>query len=56
MNPMVGVIDGFRWCVLGPGFEPYWPGFFASLAAVLLLLGCGVVYFRTTEKRFADVI
>jgi len=56
LNPMVGVIDGFRWCVLGPGFEPYWPGFFASMGATLLLLACGVTYFRTTEKRFADVI
>ena len=56
LNPMVGVIDGFRWCVLGAGFEPYWPGFAASLGAALLILGCGVVYFRTTEKRFADVI
>jgi len=56
LNPMVGVIDGFRWCVLGHGFEPYWPGFLASQAAVLLCLGSGIVYFRTTEKRFADVI
>jgi lipopolysaccharide transport system permease protein len=56
LNPMVGVIDGFRWCVLGPGFLPYWPGFWASMGAVFLVLGAGVVYFRTTEKRFADVI
>jgi len=56
LNPMVGVIDGFRWCVLGPGFEPYWPGFLASLAVVFLFLASGVIYFRTTEKRFADVI
>jgi lipopolysaccharide transport system permease protein len=56
LNPMVGVIDGFRWCILGSGFEPYWPGFFASMAGVLLLLVSGIVYFRTTEKRFADVI
>jgi len=56
LNPMVGVIDGFRWCVLGAGFEPYWAGFLASMGAVLLVLGSGVIYFRTTEKRFADVI
>ena len=56
LNPMVGVIDGFRWCVLGPRFEPYWPGFLASLAVMFLLLSSGIVYFRTTEKRFADLI
>jgi lipopolysaccharide transport system permease protein len=56
LNPMVGVIDGFRWCILGPTFEPYWPGFLASLCATLLLLASGVLYFRTTEKVFADVI
>jgi lipopolysaccharide transport system permease protein len=56
LNPMVGVIDGFRWCVLGPGFEPYWPGFAASLGMLALVLVTGVVYFRTTEKGFADVI
>jgi lipopolysaccharide transport system permease protein len=56
LNPMVGVTDGFRWCVLGNKFEPYWPGFCASLGLVLVFLVFGVIYFRTTEKRFADVI
>ena len=56
LNPMVGVIDGFRWCILGPGFEPYWPGFWASVGVVLLLLVSGMLYFRGTEKTFADVI
>jgi lipopolysaccharide transport system permease protein len=56
MNPMVGVIDGFRWCVLGGNFEPYWPGFFASIGATIVLAFSGVVYFRSTEKTFADVI
>ena len=56
LNPMVGVLDGFRWCVLGPGFEPYWPGFFASMGAMIPLLVSGIIYFRTTEKQFADVI
>ena len=32
LNPMVGVIDGFRWAILGPRFEPYWPGFWISLS------------------------
>ncbi len=56
LNPMVGVIDGFRWCVLGGSFEPYWPGVGASLAVVAVLAVTGVVYFRSMEKTFADVI
>lgn len=56
LNPMVGVIDGFRWCILGPQFEPNWSGFFISLAMVLVLLVSGALYFRNVEKTFADVI
>jgi len=56
LNPMVGVIDGFRWCVLGDKFEPYWPGFFASFGITIVLLATGLFYFRSTEKTFADVI
>ena len=56
LDPLVGVIDGFRWCVLGPNFEPYWPGFWSGLAVVLVLLVTGAYYFRSTEKTFADVI
>ncbi|MFZ5994940.1 MAG: ABC transporter permease [Thermodesulfobacteriota bacterium] len=56
LNPMVGVIDGFRWAILGPQFEPYWPGFWVSLAMVLVMLVSGAYYFRYFEKTFADVI
>jgi lipopolysaccharide transport system permease protein len=56
LNPMVGVIDGFRWCVLGTNFEPYWPGFAVSIAVILLLLVSGAFYFRRMEKTFADVV
>lgn len=56
LNPMVGVIDGFRWAILGPLFEPFWPGFWISLSMVILLLVTGVFYFRFFEKTFADVI
>jgi len=56
LNPMVGVIDGFRWAILGPQFEPYWPGFWVSLAMVIVLLVSGAYYFRYFEKTFADII
>ena len=56
LNPMVGVIDGFRWCVLGAKFEPHWGGFAASVGVIAVLLVTGAIYFRTAEKTFADVI
>lgn len=56
LNPMVGVIDGFRWCVLGGSTAIYVPGFLASLAVTVLLLWLGVVHFRKQEKQFADLI
>lgn len=54
LNPMVGIIDGFRWCILGD--EMYWPGFFVSAAVILFFLWLGIWYFRRTEKSFADNI
>jgi lipopolysaccharide transport system permease protein len=56
LNPMVGVIDGFRWAILGEGSRIYLPGFAISLVIVCLLLVTGIWYFRSTEKSFADVI
>jgi len=56
LNPMVGVIDGFRWAILGSKFVPYWPGFCASLGVVAALFVAGAYYFRATERTFADVI
>lgn len=56
LNPMVCVIDGFRWAVLGNDSQMYLPGFFLSLGIVTALLIYGVVYFRKTEKSFADII
>ena len=56
LNPMVGVIDGFRWAILGGDTRLYWPGFLLSLSLVLVILVTGIVYFRKTEKTFADVI
>ncbi|MGA7932921.1 MAG: ABC transporter permease [Kovacikia sp.] len=56
LNPMVGVIDGFRWAILGGNFSLYLPGFLLSLALVLLVLVTGIWYFRNVERTFADVI
>jgi lipopolysaccharide transport system permease protein len=56
INPMVGVIDGFRWAILGGNTQLYWPGFLLSLSLVLVMLITGIIYFRKTEKTFADVI
>ena len=56
INPMVGVIDGFRWAILGGNTQLYWPGFILSLSLVLVILVTGIIYFRKTEKTFADVI
>lgn len=56
LNPMVGVIDGFRWCVLGGRAAIYWPGFGLGLAVIALALWLGVRQFRRLEKSFADLI
>jgi lipopolysaccharide transport system permease protein len=56
LNPMVGVIDGFRWAILGGNSQLYWPGFLLSLFLVILILITGIYYFRKTEKSFADII
>jgi lipopolysaccharide transport system permease protein len=56
LNPMVGVIDGFRWAILGAENRLYWPGMALSLVLVLMIAITGVLYFRKMEKRFADVI
>ena len=55
LNPMVGVIDGFRWAILGEQ-NLYWPGFGISVAGVALIIISGIWYFRRTERTFADVI
>ena len=56
LNPMVGVIDGFRWAILGQESVIYWPGFWLSLGIVGLVLVTGIWYFRKMERTFADVI
>jgi lipopolysaccharide transport system permease protein len=56
LNPMVGVIDGFRWSILGGDSKLYLPGLALSMGLVLVLLIVGIVYFRKVERMFADVI
>lgn len=55
VNPMVGVIDGFRWAILGTT-DLYVPGLILSAGISLALAWGGMRYFRATERRFADVI
>jgi lipopolysaccharide transport system permease protein len=56
LNPMAGVIEGFRWAILGGNSRIYWPGFLLSIAMVIIILITGIVHFRKTEKTFADTI
>jgi lipopolysaccharide transport system permease protein len=56
INPMVGVIDGFRWCILRGQSELYLPGLGLSFAIIVFLLWFGVRQFRRMEKSFADLI
>jgi len=56
LNPVVGVIDGFRWCLLGGRSELYLPGLAVSVGVTAFFLWFGVRRFRKTEKSFADLI
>jgi lipopolysaccharide transport system permease protein len=55
MNPMVGVINGFRWAILGTGHLPR-NTVMLSLAVGLVILVSGAFYFRRMEKTFSDVV
>ena len=55
LNPMVGAIEGFRWCLLGTDTVPFPMLAASSLAAVVILIG-GAYYFRAMEDAFADVV
>ncbi len=56
INPMVGVIDGFRWSIIGGNSQIYLPGFLLSVGLTLVIFLLGLSYFRKTERTFADVI
>ncbi len=56
LNPLTGVVNGFRWCLLGGGVDFSGLGMVTSLMVAALLLATGLWYFRSTERQFADVI
>jgi lipopolysaccharide transport system permease protein len=56
LNPMVGVIDGFRWAVSAGRAQLYLPGLLCSTVVMIALLVSGIWYFRKMERTFADVI
>jgi lipopolysaccharide transport system permease protein len=56
LNPMVGIIDGFRWCILGTRSSYLGPEVVLAVIGVSVLMFSGIRYFRKTEKTFADII
>jgi lipopolysaccharide transport system permease protein len=56
LNPMVGVIDGFRWAMLRGEAQFYWPGLLLSIGLTVVLCYSGTWYFRKMERTFADII
>jgi lipopolysaccharide transport system permease protein len=56
LNPMVGVIDGFRWCILGGDSPLYLPGFAVGLGVTAFFVWLGISKFRRMERTFADLI
>jgi len=56
LNPLVGIIDGFRWCALGSDFAPDLTGLALSFVLTVIAAVTGIAYFRSTERLFADLI
>ena len=56
LNPVVGVIDGFRWSLLGDESHLYMPGFLASIGVAVFMMWYGLRYFRGAERAFADLV
>ena len=56
VNPMVGVIEGFRWAIAGKDVLIYWLGFLLSLMLIGLILISGLWWFRRMERTFADMV
>jgi lipopolysaccharide transport system permease protein len=56
LNPLVGVIEGFRWALLGGRFELRADALLSATAVAAVLLATGIWFFRRTERTFADII
>jgi lipopolysaccharide transport system permease protein len=56
LNPLVGIIEGFRWCILAGQSPIYLPGLLLSVGVTALFLWIGITQFRKMEKSFADLI
>jgi lipopolysaccharide transport system permease protein len=56
LNPLAGVVDGVRWCILAGETELYVPGLAISVGVAAVLLGTGLWFFRRMEREFADII
>jgi lipopolysaccharide transport system permease protein len=56
LNPMVGVIDGFRWSLLRGQTALWWPGVASAIVVAIVVCATSIRYFRSVEKSFADVI
>jgi lipopolysaccharide transport system permease protein len=56
LNPMVGIIDGFRWSIVGGAMPLYWPSFLISVGAILIMMWIGISGFRRIERDFADLV
>jgi len=56
LNPVVGIIDGFRWCILGEQSQLYWPGFLLSIGVTAFFLWLGIRQFRNMENSFSDLV
>jgi lipopolysaccharide transport system permease protein len=56
LNPLVGVIDGFRWCLLGGQSDLYVSGLLISITVAMIFFWAGIKYFRRTESKFADIV
>ena len=56
LNPMVGVIDGFRWVLLGGQTSIYWPSFVLAIGLALIVFVGGTWFFVRTERTFSDII
>jgi lipopolysaccharide transport system permease protein len=56
LNPLTGVVDGVRWCLLAGRTDLHLPGLGVSVTVAALLLWTGLWYFRRTERQFADIV